>query len=79
MDANLSSVVSPFCGELRSKKYYFQTRPALVAADVLDASNDCWCARTQMRIGPDDEHVGPDVCTSGRACFRGAGAGKPEA
>ena len=79
MDASISSLISPFCSELRSKKYYFQTRPAMVAADVLDASNDCWCARTQMRLGPDDKGVDPDSCQKARTCFRAAGSEKPSA
>lgn len=78
MDASLNPLISPFCGDLRAKKYYFLERPALVAADLLDASNDCWCSRTQMRIGPDDERVDPADCQAGRACFRAAGAPKPK-
>ena len=77
MDASVSNLISPFCGDLRSKKYYFLKRPAQIPADLLDASNDCWCARTQMRLGPDDEGVDPPSCQSGRACFRAAGANKP--
>ncbi len=77
MDASLSSLISPFCTDLRSKKYYFLSKPALVPADILDASNDCWCARTQMRLGPDDDGVNPTDCCAGRSCFRGAGQEKP--
>ncbi len=77
MDASLSNLISPFCGELRSKKYYFLKRPALVVADILDASNDCWCAQTQMRLGPDDNGVDPESCKAGRACYRAAGSDKP--
>jgi hypothetical protein len=74
MDPSIADRISPFCGDLRAKKYYFLDRPALVAADLLDASNDCWCARTQMRLGPDDERVDPEDCKSARACFRAAGS-----
>ena len=77
MDASVSSLISPFCRELRTKKYYFLQRPALVPADLLDASNDCWCARTQMRLGPDDGGVDPDCCQAGRACFLATGSEKP--
>jgi len=77
MDASLSHVVSPFCAELRSKKYYFLKKPALVPADILDASNDCWCASTQMRLGPDDRGVDPESCRAGRACFRAVGSDEP--
>jgi hypothetical protein len=61
---------SPMCAELRSKKYYFLQAPPRVASDLLDASNDCWCARTSDRIGPDHDLVHPDECRSGRTCFR---------
>jgi len=79
MDASLNPLLSPFCSDLRAKKYYFLDRPALTAADLLDASNDCWCARTQMRLGPDDERVDPQDCQAGRACYRAPGAAKPTA
>lgn len=79
MDASLSNLISPFCSDLRSKKYYFLKKPALVAADILDASNDCWCAKTQMRLGPDDDGVNPESCCSGRACFSAVGSDKPVA
>ncbi len=77
MDASLSNLISPFCGDLRTKKYYFLKRPAMEPADLLDASNDCWCARTQLRLGPDDESVDPADCSSGRVCFRRGGEEKP--
>ncbi len=73
MDASLPNLISPFCGDLRTKKYYFLKGPALEPADLLDASNDCWCGRTQIRLGPDDEGVNTDDCRSGRACYRRAG------
>jgi hypothetical protein len=61
---------SPFCIELRSKRYYFLSAPALDRAEFLDGSNDCWCARTQMRLGPDGDPVHVDDCQRGRACFQ---------
>ncbi|MEO6711162.1 MAG: hypothetical protein ABI054_14750 [Planctomycetota bacterium] len=79
MDASLSKLISPFCGALRSKKYYFLKQPALVPADLLDASNDCWCARTQMRLGPDDDGVDPASCQAGRACYKAVGSETPVA
>jgi len=79
MDASLPDLISPFCGDLRSKKYYFLKRPALNPAEFLDASNDCWCARTQMRLGPDDKGVDPESCCAGRSCFRHAASDKPVA
>ena len=77
MDASLSNLISPFCSDLRSKKYYFLSKPAMEPADILDASNDCWCARSGIRLGPDDEIVTPDDCRAGRACFRAVGQEKP--
>lgn len=74
-----AGLATPLCADLRSKKYYFLDRPARTAADLLDASNDCWCARTGMRMGPDDQVVDASDCVSGRACYRRAGAERPEA
>jgi hypothetical protein len=63
-------LASPFCADLRSKRYYFLSGPARERADIVDASNDTWCARTALRLGPDDERVDADDCQRGRACFR---------
>ena len=61
---------SPICAELRSKKYYFLESAPVESEDVLDASNDCWCNRTNDRLGPDGDGVHPDDCREGRTCFR---------
>ncbi len=61
--------ISPFCVHLRSKKYYFLQGPALEEEDLLDASGDCWCSATAMKIGPDKEVVDPRDCRNGRPCF----------
>lgn len=74
MDASIDAVLGPFCGDLRTKKYYFLGRPARDASELLDASNDCWCARTQMRLGPDDQRVDAEDCRVGRTCFRARGS-----
>ena len=66
----MSEHEDPICAELRSKKYYFLQQAPTRASEVLDASNDCWCARTSDRIGPDAEPVHPDDCRGGRTCFR---------
>lgn len=58
------------CGELRSKRYFFLEGPPTCPEDLLDGSNDCWCARTQQKIGPDDDLVHPEDCGIHRACFR---------
>ena len=58
------------CGELRSKRYFFLDGPPKSGRDLLDGSNDCWCARTMQKIGPDDDLVHPDDCGPQRTCFR---------
>ncbi|HME90115.1 MAG TPA: hypothetical protein VKE49_01740 [Myxococcaceae bacterium] len=67
-----SPLQSPFCGELRSKKFYLLNRPATEADDYLDESDHCWCYVTQQVIGPDGRQVDPYRCTQGRACYRSA-------
>jgi hypothetical protein len=58
------------CSNLRSPKYYLLDRPPRSGRELLDASGECWCNRTMMRIGPDHDSVHPDHCTSRRACYR---------
>jgi hypothetical protein len=59
------------CAELRSKRYYFLERAPASVAELLDASNDCWCARTSAHIGPDGDVVAPELCCwPERGCFR---------
>jgi hypothetical protein len=67
-----SAPASSLCAELRSKKWYFLSEPPRTAADLLDASNWCWCARTSGQIGPDGHVVDPVECGEGRACWRAA-------
>jgi len=61
------------CAALRSKRYYFLDAPPARGEDLLDGSNDCWCARTQAKVGPDDDLVHPEDCGPHRSCFRPAG------
>ncbi|HVS11692.1 MAG TPA: hypothetical protein VMS76_17625 [Planctomycetota bacterium] len=69
MDRDLRD--QPPCAELRSKRYYFLERAPASVADILDASNDCWCARTSAHIGPDGDVVAPELCCGPeRGCFR---------
>jgi hypothetical protein len=68
--ASHAHALFPICAELRSKKYYLLGRPPRTSAEVLDASNDSWCARTDDRIGPDKDPVHPDDCRHGRKCFQ---------
>lgn len=63
---------SPFCRELRSKRYYFRQEMATEARHLLDAGNYCWCRQTMQSIGPDGEYVHPKECGPERACYRSA-------
>jgi hypothetical protein len=63
---------SPFCGSLRSKKFFMRDALPTEAGDYLDASNHCWCRMTQQVIGPDGGIVNPDACVNGRACYSSA-------
>ena len=60
------------CKNLRNKKMYI---PALAhqAATKPEEENlysgHCWCTCTLTEVGPDDQLVGVQVCTAGRACF----------
>lgn len=65
-------VQSPFCGSLRSKKFFLLDRLASSADDYLDAANHVWCCETQEVIGPDNARVDPDRCGPGRACYSSA-------
>ena len=58
------------CRDLRSKKLLLTSRPARDSADVFDAANCCWCARTQTLLGPDRDPSHPDDCRPGRPCYR---------
>jgi len=63
---------SPFCGQLRSKKYFMLDRLASSAEDYIDAANHVWCCETQEVIGPDNRRVSTDNCVPGRACYSSA-------
>ena len=67
-----STVLSPFCGSLRSKKFFLLDRLASSADDYLDAANHVWCCETQEVIGPDNRRVDADACGPGRACYSSA-------
>lgn len=64
--------LTPFCAELRSKKYYMLDRLPAVMEDFLDPSGHCWCYHTQQALGPDGQHAGPEECVPGRRCYRSA-------
>lgn len=68
----LPVIQTPFCGDLRSKRFFMLDRIASEADDYLDASNHCWCYHTQQVIGPDGNIVMPERCIPGRDCYRSA-------
>lgn len=63
---------SPFCEELRSKKFFMIEGIATEASQYIDGSNHVWCYKTQLPIGPDGGKVGPDQCVPGRGCYKSA-------
>jgi hypothetical protein len=65
-------IQSPFCGALRSKKFFMLDSLATDASQYLDASNHCWCRETQKVIGPDGGRVQPNRCVPGRECYSSA-------
>lgn len=67
-----TSIQSPYCGSLRSKKFFLLDRLATSSEDYLDAANHVWCCETQEVIGPDNKRVYPDRCTPGRSCYSSA-------
>jgi hypothetical protein len=74
--AEATAVQSPFCGSLRSKKFFMLDSFATEASYYLDSSNHCWCAETQLVMGPDGARVHPDRCTPGRSCYSSALEGR---
>jgi hypothetical protein len=67
-----ASVETPFCGSLRSKKFFMMDALATEAAHYLDSSNHCWCRETQQVVGPDGSRVQPQRCVPGRSCYSSA-------
>ena len=65
-------IMSPFCGSLRSKKFFMRDTLATEESDYLDASNHCWCRETQQVVGPDGGRVHPSRCGAGRSCYTSA-------
>jgi hypothetical protein len=66
------SLQSPFCGSLRSKKFFMLDVIPSAPEDYIDASNHCWCRETQQVIGLDGGRVTPERCVPGRSCYRSA-------
>ena len=71
-EAGAGLLQSPFCSELRSKKFFMMDAIATDASHYLDGSNHCWCFETQLVVGPDGEHVSPHYCVPGRSCYKSA-------
>lgn len=63
---------SPYCSELRSKKYFYLETIATDAGQYLDGSNHCWCYDTQQVVGPDGSKAAPARCVPGRSCYHSA-------
>ncbi|HYY94443.1 MAG TPA: hypothetical protein VE713_07995 [Pyrinomonadaceae bacterium] len=62
-------VESPFCGSLRSKKFFMVNGLATDAGAYLDSTEHCWCRQTQMVFGPDGGRSHPSRCVPGRGCY----------
>jgi len=60
---------SPFCGNLRSTKFFLKQRFPMATEDFLDPVNHCWCRCTMQAIGPDGDLVHPDECDPRRGCY----------
>ena len=68
----LEVLPTPFCGDLRSKKYYLRDEILTNAEDYHDGSGHTFCYHTQMPIGPDGARAAPEYCTPDRKCYRSA-------
>src|SRR4051794_213987 len=70
--AKLEVLNTPFCGDLRSKKFYLRDEILTEAEDYHDASGHTFCYHTQMAIGPDGSRAAPEYCRPDRKCYRSA-------
>jgi hypothetical protein len=64
--------LTPFCGDLRSKKLYMIDHIPTEPDHFYDPSGHCWCYHTQLPIGPDGQQAYPEACTPSRNCYRSA-------
>ncbi len=64
--------LTPFCGDLRSKKFFMLDTIPTEPQQFYDPSGHCWCFHTQQPIGPDGSAVMPEACTPERKCYRSA-------
>ena len=70
--SELNVIETPFCGDLRSKKFFLLNAIPAEASDYMDASGHCWCHHTQMPVGPDGYRAAPEFCGPERKCYRSA-------
>jgi hypothetical protein len=61
---------SPYCREIRSKRYFFLREMPTEEHHLKDGSNHCWCRVTMKVYGPDGEIARPQDCVAGRTCYR---------
>lgn len=66
----VETMQSPYCREIRSKRYFFLREMPTEDHHIKDGSNHCWCRLTMKVYGPDGELVQPQDCTAGRTCYR---------
>jgi len=64
-----TEVQSPFCGDLRSKKFFMLDVLPTEEEQFLDSTEHCWCYQTQQVVGPDNLPVHPSECRPGRSCY----------
>lgn len=65
-----ADVQSPYCREIRSKRYFFLREMPTEEHHLKDGSNHCWCRLTMKVYGPDGELARPADCVGGRSCYR---------
>ncbi|HEY4330471.1 MAG TPA: hypothetical protein VGN88_12100 [Phycisphaerae bacterium] len=70
--AKLEVLKTPFCGDLRSKKYYLRDEIITEAEDYHDGSGHTFCYHTQLPIGLDGSRAAPEYCGPDRSCYRSA-------
>jgi hypothetical protein len=69
----LNVLQTPFCGELRSKKFYMNGQQIVTTAEgYYDSTGYTWCYHTQMALGPDGAPAVPEECGPDRKCYRSA-------
>ena len=68
----LTILQTPFCGDLRSKKFFMLDTIPTEPEHYYDPSGHCWCYHTQQSVGVDGNQVMPEDCRPGRGCYRSA-------